>query len=263
MRPFIICIPGGGLCNRMRTMASIFTLVKKQYDTKPIILFFWMHNQELNASFDSLFEEFPAKVISIKSRLFQHILFRVLFHQHILKIVTGASLYPDGAHFVPYVSKGNESLFVFSGSKIVPNEDYSMFKVRSSLQRYLSKEIDSNTIGVHIRRTDNEWSIEESPTELFVKRMEDEIGRNPKANFYLATDDKQEEAYMVSLFKEKIKTYKKRSLDRNSNTGIEDALIDLINLSKCRVIFGCYRSSFSRTAAEIGGTKFELIRINK
>ena len=52
-----------------------------------------------------------------------------------------------------------------------------------------------------------------------------------------------------SRFQGKIIVYPKRSLDRNSTEGIEDALVDLYNLSNCKAIFASYWSSFSDMAA--------------
>ena len=41
---------------------------------------------------------------------------------------------------------------------------------------------------------------------------------------------------------------------------IKDALIDLYGLSRCRLILGSYWSSFSETAAAIGGSELLIVR---
>ena len=117
------------------------------------------------------------------------------------------------------------------------------------------------SIGIHIRRTDNFWSIEHSPTELFIKMCHEEILRDPDIKFYLATDDKTVEHDFKQLFNDRICLYEKDEVVRSTKEGIFDAVVDLYNLSNCRIIYGTYKSSFSDIAARIGNTQKIVLTI--
>lgn len=72
----IIVQPIGGLCNRMRTIASAVKLAKK-LDSKIKVL--WIRDPALNASFNSLFEDFPYPVIEAKEGSLLHRLFYLTY----------------------------------------------------------------------------------------------------------------------------------------------------------------------------------------
>ena len=46
---------------------------------------------------------------------------------------------------------------------------------------------------------------------------------------------------------------------RDKASGVRDALVDLLLLSRCRLIIGSHWSSFSETAAELGGARLEIV----
>jgi len=73
--------------------------------------------------------------------------------------------------------------------------------------------------------------------------------------FFLATDSPEEEQDMKKLFGDRIITFAKK-LDRNNPEAIQDALVDLLCLSKTRKIIGSFYSSFSDIAADIGYIEF-------
>lgn len=109
-----------------------------------------------------------------------------------------------------------------------------------------------HTVGVHIRRTDNTVSAEESPTARFIFEMKREIARNPDTMFFLATDSPAEERAMRNLFPDKVISYEKSRLNRGDPQAIKDALVDLCCLSRTRGILASFGSTFSRTAASMG-----------
>ncbi len=114
-------------------------------------------------------------------------------------------------------------------------------------------------VGVHIRRGDNEASIQVSPTEAFIERMQREMDRDPEVRFFLATDDRATERVVADRFPGRVST-RGKELSRTQAAGVRDALVDLLVLSKCPLILGSYWSSFSQTAAELGGGKLEIVR---
>ena len=82
--------------------------------------------------------------------------------------------------------------------------------------------------------------------------MKKEIDANPDVKFFLATDDKDEEALLRKTFPGKIVSNENRTLRRDSLDGMYDALLDLFCLAACKKIIGSYCSSFTDTAASLG-----------
>ena len=107
-------------------------------------------------------------------------------------------------------------------------------------------------VSVHIRRTDQVTSIAYSKTENFIQLMNREIDADPNVKFFLATDDKEEEALLRKTFPGRIVSNENRTLRRDSLDGMYDALLDLYCLSSCKKIIGSYYSSFTDTAAALG-----------
>ncbi len=115
-------------------------------------------------------------------------------------------------------------------------------------------------VGVHIRRADHTLSKRDSPTSAFARAMERQIALRPDVRFFVASDDPTEEVRMRHLFNDRVVVREKRSVDRTRPEAAEDALVDLLCLSRTRAILGSYWSSFSITAAELGGLSLNIIR---
>ena len=138
---------------------------------------------------------------------------------------------------------------------------FSIFRPTGKIQeqiRTFTRTFSRPTIGIHIRRTDNIASITQSPTELFIDKMQEEIGRNEDCQFYVATDSEEEKKRLKEIFGERILTLP-RAADRNSISGMQDALIELYVLSHTQKIWGSMQSSYSETAAQISNIRCELL----
>ena len=129
------------------------------------------------------------------------------------------------------------------------------------ISKHREEFYNSNTIGIHIRRTDHVWAIRHSPTEKFIEVMSEELDINPATKYFLATDSAEEEKILLEHFGNRVITYKKTSLDRESIEGIQDALVDMYLLASTNKIIGSFASSFSEVAAEIGN--IPLVTIGK
>lgn len=84
------------------------------------------------------------------------------------------------------------------------------------------------------------------------------MDKNPKQTFFLCTDDdgvrkRFSDKFGESLFSRDVK-------ERYSDGGLEDAVVDLFLLSKCRVIYGC-QSGFAKLAAAIGGIELKMLKL--
>lgn len=89
--------------------------------------------------------------------------------------------------------------------------------------------------------------------------MNDEIRKDNQCRFYLATDSEDEKIHLKSIFGTRIIT-SPRTADRNSVSGMQDALAELYILSKTQKILGSMQSSYSETAAQISGIRCELLK---
>jgi hypothetical protein len=124
----------------------------------------------------------------------------------------------------------------------------------------VSKSFTDHTIGIHIRRTDHIKAIQQSPLELFVDKMNKVIEEFPHANFFVATDSKEEENKLKQVFGDRIISISK-NYRRDDPKAIKDAFIDMLCLSRTSRIYGSYWSSFSAVAASIGRIELEIVQL--
>jgi hypothetical protein len=72
-------------------------------------------------------------------------------------------------------------------------------------------------------------------------------------SFFLATDDRATEERFSSRYGDKLFTFRKRGAGRHDIRGGQEALIDLLLLSRTMAIVGNVHSTYSLTAAKWGG----------
>jgi len=120
----------------------------------------------------------------------------------------------------------------------------------------ITKDFSINTIGVHIRRSDNVESIKRSPLSSFIELLSKEIEKDKMVKFYLASDDDDTKKKLNAQFPGRIIT-NYDPVTRNSLEGMKFAVVDLYCLSRTKKIIGSDYSSYSFIAAEIGGIKIE------
>ncbi len=243
----------------MRVISSAIYL-SHRYNMRLVIL--WVRDMELNAKFSDLFEPLPYHVLEFSGN--DSLAYKVCYRMiQLLRPVYMISnrLFPNLKTIDYYERlKGHHGLLdTYHG--VAGTVGYSMFRVKKHLQPLLYPLDDLREVcGIHIRRTDNERSIQSSPTYLFIEKMEEEIRQNPSVKFYLATDDPQEEADIKKKFGDRILVYPKRRNDRITKTGMEDAVVDLANLSHCKKLYASSYSTFSLTAAEWGEIDYTILK---
>ena len=275
----IIIEPLGGLANRMRVIASAMFLGKKSHQKIKLI---WIPStDEINCEFSDLFK--PIEGVEVTNTISKYKFARSTnqqskFKQQIFKVtnkIIGLDYCIKGKDLKDY--HWNKKIDIISTSSQKKNiyirtyndlylentkEHLRSFKPKENIQSVVDEITDKfsrNTIGIHIRRTDNDKSIEFSPTSIFIEHMTKALKTNPNLNFFLATDDVKTEIKLKSLFKNKIMTYDK-VLNRNLKEGIVDAVVDLYCLSKTKYIMGSYYSSFSEVASRIGKIKHKTLK---
>lgn len=114
-------------------------------------------------------------------------------------------------------------------------------------------------VGVHVRRTDHTAAMSRSTPEKFRRAMEEEIRRAPDVRFYLSTDDERLKRDWLAAWPRRI-VAQPTAAGRDSLAGMREAVVDLWCLAATRKVLGSFHSSFSDTAAEIGGIPLATIQ---
>ena len=272
----ITFVPVGGLANRMRAIASVITLAQ-QTDSKLKVI--WFPTWDLYAPFDFLFEPINKDCITLRNAstwdkftidrprrknlclpyLFQYLTFGDCKYE-----CSFYSLIQQKFDFKGWVMSKRE-VYMASYYAFYPYELSLIGEIFSPIQS-IKERIDdrctqfvNNTIGVHIRRTDNIASIQQSPLELFFEKVDEELDINNHTMVYLATDSEEVKLQMRKRYSNRIIS-SSTPADRNSVAGIQDGLIDMYTLARTRKIYGSFQSSFSEMASQIGGIPLEILK---
>lgn len=262
----IVLIPNGGLCNRMRAVACGLNLARR---TNGRIVVFWPILGELGAAFEEIFRPIlsdsiavPIEVNSVRMNRIKGYLWTKTKPAFVrLCGLTGWRWLTDFKR-MDFEKVGVDG---FVGGKSVVESCYSflpreegdleigkIFKFRKRIVDRAAELADDGMVGVHIRRSDNVQAIQDSPLELFEKKIAEELAEKPEQRFFLATDDEETAECLKNKFGDAIVMQKRRCLKRGDCAGIVDAAVDFLALSRCREIFGSSWSSFSDIAAEYG-----------
>ncbi len=262
--------PLGGLCNRMRTIASFYTVAREAGRELTVV---WLRDAGMNCPCARLFS-LPEGVTVVEgpfvtkpqmrlrsiARKLTHRTFGRRFDRTVENWEAKKALTPEAVRAL-----GDRSLYAsscYSLESEYEKYDYSIFRPAPDIQALADaviRKFPANCVGIHIRRTDNAKSIESSQTADFVLRMRREAEKDPDVGFFLATDSPEEERLLMQEFPGRILTYEKRSLQRDSEQGIVDAYVDYLCLSRTRRIYGSFFSSFSRCAAALHGITLEIV----
>jgi hypothetical protein len=263
----------------MRVISSALELNK--FSNKKVKLI-WIVKEDLNCSFTDLFKPIDeldiltnqsiykyAKATNQKDktkRIISAIINKFIGIDYCIKEQDFSKYIWNNQISIPEILLSNKRIYFQTCQELNSDknfESYLQFKpidrIHLSIQKTTSS-FTNNTIGLHIRRKDNEKSIEFSPIELFIDTINKEIQINRNTNFFLATDDEKTEKEIKSIFGERIITFPK-NFSRSTINDIRDAVVDLFCLSKTKMIYGSYWSSFSDIASRLG--QIQLITLKK
>jgi hypothetical protein len=270
-------IPSGGLANRIYAISSALGYCR---DNNIQLRVIWFKDRGMGANFHHILVSNPdIKDVEIIDARWYHSLYnkprkgnlwlpaiwqRFFFNKRINEFETNTTLRSliESIH-----TSACNKIHLISFSLFYEWEGmFDWFKPITIIQNQIDKQISifsgKQAIGVHIRRSDNERSIAESPTCLFVHKMRQEIETDPSVIFYLASDSVQEKQTLKELFGDKIITPSQK-VERKSEQGIINALIELYTLASTRKIYGSSHSTYSALAAKIGKIPMEIPVINK
>lgn len=263
-------VPQGGLCNRLRAVLSAVSLVEEKHIVARLRVG-WSADDECAARFDQLFEPLGSPDVTIAPRRWSDrpVTRRNLHWPALVRRLFYAAQYRNAPPTIEATVPASAAaevvrLYVSTGYAFC---DYSPSYVRRlrplpHLQERidaLSAGFDAHTVGIHIRRTDHTTCIAESPDALFVDAMQQAIDADPATRFYLATDDATLKASLTERFPGRV-TVQQCCGTRADLRGMEEAVVDLWTLARTSRLLGSYWSSFTDTAAEIGGIPLEIIR---
>jgi hypothetical protein len=146
-------------------------------------------------------------------------------------------------------------------------------RIADRVEEYARTQKIETMVGIHIRHTDNlrfyqRWAglrkgvfdpRAVSKMDAFVRTVEDNSRKNQVC--FLATDNPELEASLLEVYGSALRVFPKRYVapDEQSSirtTPIEDALIELLLLARCKTLVGTYYSSFSKLSAIWGGAQY-------
>lgn len=251
-------VPTAGLCNRMNAILCAIALKKTlEWD----ICVYWGNTKDCRADFQDLFT--PIDGISIhkltkpwlipgtKKNFFVPFLLRRLYYD--LCLNGNKSTFKD---ITPLLKK-KKNIYIHSYNRFsiqdITSSISKIFIPAKDIQEIINKTTASyskNTIGIHIRRTDNQAAINDSPLEKFQTIIEKELHENPNVRFYLASDEQEVKNSFYRKYGDAIIT-RNIPLNRDSIEGMKEAVVDLYCLAKCSKIIGSSNSTYSMMASWI------------
>ena len=278
--------PVGGLCNRIRAIDSMISLCE-EYDQNLTII--WLRTNDLNCDFDELF--FPIhrekiKVRIIKNPFIYQLILKLIFRKrNVLKTHFWERIYSlnrlrkkelsiEMANRESFkeiedftrslIKKKRKKILIESCYRHSPENEnsYNIFHPIEKISNMINNKTEefNNTIGIHIRRTDNFRSIEVSTDEKIIKLINGLLSENPKYTFFLASDCQQTKEKLVNKYKNNIITNPDLTYNRNSRESIQFAVLDLYCLAKTKRIYGSFYSSYSEVAAAINNIENVVIK---
>ena len=263
----ILLIPIGGLANRMRAIASALALSLESNKKLTVI---WQRDRGLNANFNDIFQtqNLPFELKEISKLAYKtkfelprknNFFIPKIFH----RFDKYKWIYQDykWSHFMALhdadffsLATNNKNIGIISGLEFFAY-DYQMiptlFRPTSSVTQrmeQITKGLSPN-IAIHIRRTDNLQSINNSPLELFDKVIQEELINDRKENFFLASDDEATKQFFRDKYLSNI-IINSTPARRDTLEGMIDALAEMLTMASCKRIYGSFYSSFSELAAQ-------------
>lgn len=259
-----------GLGNRLRVLSSAYELCKQNQHK---LLVIWPKENDLNAGFYDFFKAKHLNINTIRCGRFLHQFIEYFFKYSRrcsflkLSIINGNFVLKNKAEGMMKLLKNNKFILLRTCYEL--KNSYSLDDIQFT-ERIINKSILTlktdlnfdNLIGVHIRRTDSKWSIENSPLHVFIEKMDLLLQQNHALYFYVASDDESEKCRLKEIFKDRVITQPMTDYNRDSFQGIENSVVELYNLSCCKKILGSYGSSFSEIASRFGHCEFIMVSDN-
>ena len=261
-------VPQGGLCNRLRVVLS--AVQAKMSGAGPVRVE-WGKDAECGAWFEELFVPIDMGNLRVVHRhwwaaprtrrnLWLPVLLRLFMGYRVQRANYRPATDDD---FFRLVRRGGR-VYLSGGYALCHYSPDCVARLcpRPELMQRIERikaRFTRNTVGVHIRRTDNAVSMSRSTPEGFRRAMDREIKRDFKVRFFLATDDEALKATLVQEYPDRIIT-QRTQVRRDTLDGMREAVVDLWCLAATQRIIGSYWSSFTDTAAELRQIPLEIVQ---
>lgn len=199
-----------------------------------------------------------------------HLLQR-LCYRHIIYAPQIWYLNRDGFDYEAWFRQGGTLMTAYRDFCPWTSDDLrQLFRPNDGVRRLIDercRDFTPNTIGIHIRRTDHQQAIDESPLELFIEAIDREQESSSRMaaydgapfSIYLATDDEATKAALRRRYGKRVITSEAEAT-RESTDGIRDALVEMYALSRTRHIYGSAGSTFSPIAACLGDVPITILQ---
>ncbi|MBR4534014.1 MAG: glycosyl transferase [Bacteroidaceae bacterium] len=273
----------GGLGNRMRVAAAAYTMAQRTGIPMRVL---WTSQWGMRCRFDDLFITSPApsaakeggeyvlrdaqgfeKVIFARptlKNLYLPRLLQRLCYRHIILSPQIYYLQRDGFDFETWFQQGGTLMTAYRDfceweDGLIP----FLFRPLPAIEREVNARTTAftpYTIGLHIRRTDNQASIDASPVELFFDVVDHELAEHDDLHVYLATDDEPTKTLFRQRYgSDRIQTAPSQAT-RDSVAGIREALIEMLLLARTSHVYGSAGSTFSEIAVKFSGTPLTILQ---
>lgn len=275
---FIYFEPYGGLANRLRVIASFAALARK---VPHPIGFHWINGEgQVGCSFEHLFQpvadvvqvERWLAVERVKDLRSRNPLRRWSSRRYNRGVGVNLLVRDWDAPGVRVERQLPRLQFLHPAARALVHTCHSFGNYKPHLKDFrlvepLQQRLDSfaqrhgfgaPTVGVHVRRTDNDLARRHSPLEAFEAAMQRELDVRSDTWFFLCTDEPDVVELLQARFPGRVLALEK-DLSRDTEAGMEAALIDMLLLARSRRVLGSYWSSFSQIASEIGGIELEVV----
>lgn len=257
----ITLVPTAGLCNRINTiLCGIASYERNLFPMK----IYWKKTEDCKAEFAELFRPLNfegLKVEPLQKFYLQPGSKRNLFIPDLLK-----KIYFDVCYTGNQIAnknledscKGFNRIYItaynrFCNVSVNHLNVGDLFKPTDEIEQRINtitSKYTANTIGIHIRQTDNTAAIKNNPIEKFINFMDKELSLCPETTFYVASDSQEVKDMLTKRYGSLI-IPTSWNLTRNSVDGMKDAVADLYCLGRTNKIIGCTNSTYSLMASRL------------
>lgn len=142
--------------------------------------------------------------------------------------------------------------------KILQNIQYSDY-VKEKVADFTSHHDLSQCIGVHVRRGDLRVVYESKMAAVPVDEYFTHLASHyPEHPLYITSDSETVRREFQEKYGDKVISYRPRTLSRNNDEGVQDAMVEMLLLSKCQEIVGGW-SGFAQVASMIGNKPWKML----
>lgn len=264
----ITIVPFGGLANRMKAIAAGIRLARECGSRLDIL---WTRDHGLNSRFDQLFQPvavdgtdvsiIEANTVDLITRdrprpknLFLPRLFLWLKRTAYMSGRRNGELFHSGTFDFTAWAKGRNvwmASCVYFMEATPPSDAFDIFRPLAHIQNEIDTRATTfaaDTVGIHVRRTDNARSRNQSRTEDFLECM---ALMPATTRFFLATDEEEIKTIFRKEFGNRL-TCMTEKARRDTAGGIRNAVTEMYLLARTRLIIGSHGSTFSMTPAAMG-----------